>query len=48
MLPPTFVIGEEWRGRIYRRHNHIAIGTGAVFGETLACLCLDTDEEFYV
>ena len=45
---PTFVVGEEYRGRIYRKNNIINIDTGAVFGETLACLCLDTDEEFYV
>jgi len=45
---PTFVIDESYRGRIYRKNNNINIDTGAVFGETLACLCLDTDEEFYV
>jgi len=45
---PTFVIGEEHRGRIYRNKNIINIDTGAVFGETLACLCLETNEEFYV
>jgi serine/threonine protein phosphatase 1 len=45
---PTFIIDETCRGRVYRKHNHIAIDTGAVFGETLSCVCLDTDEEFYV
>jgi len=39
---------ESYRGKIYRANNHIAINTGAVFGETLSCLCLDTNEEFYV
>ena len=45
---PTYSIDETYRGKIYRKNNHIAIDTGAVFGETLACLCLDTGEEFYV
>ena len=45
---PTFGIGEEYRGRIYRAHNHIAIDTGAVFGEVMGCVCLETGEEFYV
>jgi len=45
---PTFIIDEAYRGKIYRKNNNINIDTGAVFGDTLACLCLDTDEEFYV
>ena len=45
---PTFIIDEAYRGRIYRAGNIINVDTGAVFGETLACLCLETDEEFYV
>ena len=45
---PTFLIDESYRGKIYRANNHIVIDTGAVFRETLSCLCLDTDEEFYV
>jgi serine/threonine protein phosphatase 1 len=45
---PTFQIDESYRGKIYRANNHIAIDTGAVFGETLSCLCLETNEEFYV
>ena len=45
---PTFQIGEAYRGRIYRKHNHIAIDTGAAFGEAMGCVCLDTDEDFYV
>jgi serine/threonine protein phosphatase 1 len=44
---PTFVIDESYRGRIYRRNNIINIDTGAAFGEHLACLCLETNEEFY-
>ena len=45
---PTYVIDEVWRGRIYRENRHIAIDVGAVFGEALGCVCLDTGEEFYV
>lgn len=45
---PTLVIDKKYRGRIYRANNHIAIDTGAVFGERMGCICLDTDEEFYV
>lgn len=45
---PTFHIDEEYRGKMYRKYNHIAIDCGAVFGEKLGCICLDTLEEFYV
>ena len=45
--PPAHT-GEGDRWKIYRKGNHIALDTGAVLGETLACLCLDTNEEFYV
>jgi len=45
---PTYNIDENYRGRIYRQNNHIAIDCGAVFGGTLGCICLDTLEEFYV
>lgn len=42
---PTFIIGEP---RIYYSHNNICIDCGATFeGGRLACLCLDTMEEFY-
>jgi serine/threonine protein phosphatase 1 len=45
---PTFLIDMSYEGRIFRQNNHIVIDTGAVFGGALGCLCLDTDEEFYV
>jgi serine/threonine protein phosphatase 1 len=45
---PTLTIDKEYRGKIYRKNNHIAIDTGAVYGEALACICLNTGEEFYV
>jgi serine/threonine protein phosphatase 1 len=48
---PTFVIDPAYRGKIYRKHNHIAIDTGACFTEksgVLACICLETGEDFYV
>ncbi len=35
-------------GGIYKANNHIAIDCGAVFGNKLGCICLDTLEEFYI
>ena len=37
---PTFLINEEYRGKIYRKLNHIALDCGSVFGENLGCICL--------
>lgn len=46
---PTQKIPENLNpGKIYRANNHIAIDCGAVFGGSLAAICLDTGEEFYV
>ena len=45
---PTFKIGESFRGKIYTERNHIAIDTGAVFGQPMGCICLDTHEVFYL
>lgn len=46
---PTQNIEENKKpGYIYRANNHIAIDCGACFGGQLGCLCLETDEEFYV
>ena len=45
---PTFHRGEAYRGKVFRGNNHLAIDTGGVFGETFACVCLDTGEEFYI
>jgi serine/threonine protein phosphatase 1 len=48
---PTFVLDDEYRGKIYRKHNHIAIDCGAESheeGGRLGCICLETGEEFYV
>lgn len=45
---PTFGIDKKYRGRIYRENNHIAVDTGTVYGEAMGCICLDTDEEFFV
>ena len=44
---PTGLIDETYRGRIYQKNNHIAIDCGAVFGNPLGCICLNTLEEFY-
>lgn len=45
---PTSFIDPASRGRIWKKNNHIAIDCGAVFGNSLGCLCLDTLKEFYV
>ncbi len=44
---PTGMIDPEMDGRIIQKNNHIAIDCGAVFGENLGCICLDTMEEYY-
>lgn len=44
---PTGLIDESYSGRIYQKNNHIAIDCGAVFGNPLGCICLNTLEEFY-
>ena len=45
---PTELIDKAYKGRIYRKNNHIAIDCSAAFGNPLGCICLDTLEEFYV
>lgn len=43
--PTRFVTGMD---EIYHSSNNILIDCGAVYGGRLACLCLDTMQEFYV
>ena len=45
---PTSFIDEAYTGKIWQENNHIAIDCGAVFGNRLGCICLDTMEEIYV
>lgn len=45
---PTGFIDPQYTGRIWKGNNHIAIDCGAVFGNPLGCICLDTMEEIYV
>ena len=45
---PTGFIDPDYTGRIWKGNNHIAIDCGAVFGNPLGCICLDTKEEIYV
>lgn len=45
---PTSFIDKESKGKIWRKNNHFAIDCGAVFGNPLGCICLDTLEEFYL
>ena len=44
---PTAELGEP-KGKILRRGKNIAIDCGAYKGGALACLCLDTDKEYYI
>ena len=43
---PTILI--SGKAEIYQSHHNIFIDCGACMGGRLACLCLDTMEEFYV
>jgi serine/threonine protein phosphatase 1 len=45
---PTVLIDKNSMGKIWKGNNHIAVDCGAVFGNPLGCICLDTMEEFYV
>ncbi|MBE7021223.1 MAG: serine/threonine protein phosphatase [Ruminococcaceae bacterium] len=45
---PTALIAPGYRGKIYKKNNHIAIDCGVHFTGVLGCICLDTSEEFYV
>lgn len=45
---PTGFIDPDYTGRIWEGNNHIAIDCGAVFGNPLGCICLDTMEKIYV
>lgn len=45
---PTVLIDPEYKEKIFRKNNHIAVDCGAVFFGTLGCFCLDTLEEIYV
>lgn len=45
---PTFMIDPNYAGKIYKKHNHIAIDCGAVFDIVLGSICLNTLEEFYL
>jgi serine/threonine protein phosphatase 1 len=45
---PTGFIDHEYTGRIWKGNNHIALDCGAVFGNPLGCICLETMEEIYV
>ncbi len=44
---PTGLIDKNYTGRIWRGNNHIAVDCGAVFGNPLGCICLETGKEFY-
>ena len=45
---PTYWIEGAEQGKIFYGEGSIIIDCGAAFGEPLACLCLETGEEYYV
>ena len=44
---PTEYIDKSSKGRIWRGNNHIAVDCGAVYGNPLGCICLETGEKYY-
>lgn len=44
---PTFRMGSEYDGKIYKKNHHIAIDCGCVSGRRLGVYCFDTGECFY-
>ena len=45
---PTGFIDSDYIGRIWKGNRHIAVDCGAVFGNPLGCICLDTMDEIYI
>ena len=45
---PTGFIDPAYTGQIWKGNRHIAVDCGAVFGNPLGCICLDTMEEIYI
>lgn len=45
---PTCEINEAYKGRIYRKNQHIAVDCGAGWDLPLGCIRLDDLKEFYV
>lgn len=45
---PTHLIDPACHGRIWRGNGHIAIDCAAAYGGALGCVCLETQEEYYV
>ena len=45
---PTGFIDPDYTGRIWKGNRHIAVDCGAVFGNPLGCICLDTMDEIYI
>ena len=47
---PTFLIGEQYRGKIVmsEKGDHICLDAGAGYGENLAAVCLNTGWQYYL
>ncbi|MCR5134408.1 MAG: metallophosphoesterase [Clostridiales bacterium] len=47
-LPTAAIKDNPAPNRVYRANRHIAIDCGCTFGGSLAAVCLETGEEFYI
>lgn len=45
---PTHLIDPAYHGRIWQGNGHVAIDCDAVCGGALGCVCLETQEEYFV
>lgn len=45
---PTYHINPNYKGRIFKKNNHITIDCGVAQGGRLGCICLNTFEEFHI
>lgn len=45
---PTFLLGDDYRGKIYQKNHLIDIDCGCAAGYRLCAYCLETGEAYYV
>lgn len=44
----TYHINQNYKGRFFKKNNHITIDCGVIQGGQLGCICLNTFEEFHI
>ena len=47
-VPVMSIEANDFKSKIYRGNNHLAIDCGCIYGGYLAVLCLDDGREFYI